>query len=108
MVNNVGQTFGLIQASNGLPTPDPQWAGISYANLVVNPVDGSDLLISSGTGNVFETTNEGGTWFDITQPSTSTNPTPLGLGQSTSYALAFGALTPVALRGSAISANLSM
>ena len=35
----VGRTFGLLQASNGLPTPDPQWPFEAGANFAVNPVN---------------------------------------------------------------------
>ena len=99
-VNGVGRTYGLLQASNGLPTPDPQWTvggdidgPTSWANLVVNPVDSNDDLVSSTTGNIFETTNQGETWFDIGTPSTFGNP------GSTSFALAFGAPDPNAPSG---------
>ena len=93
LVNGVGRTFGLLQASGGDPTPDPQWALTSYASIVVNPVDSDDDLISSGTGNVFESTNQGETWFDIGQPSTFGSPA------NTSFALAFGAPDPSAPAG---------
>ena len=92
-VNGVGRTYGLIQASNGSPTPDSQWPYPSYANIVVNPVDSNDDLISSTTGNVFETTNQGETWFDIGSPSTFNSP------GFTSFALAFGAPDPTAPSG---------
>ena len=46
----------------------------SYANLVVNPVNSQDLLVSSTTGNIFETTNQGETWFDIGTPATFGSP----------------------------------
>jgi subtilisin-like proprotein convertase family protein len=92
-VNGVARTFGLLQASNGDPTPDPQWVIRSYANLVVNPVDSDDDLISSSTGNIFESTNQGETWFDIGSPATFGSPA------STSFALAFGAPDPSAPEG---------
>ena len=92
-VTGVGRTYGLLQASNGLPTPDPQWPGRSYANIVVNPVDSNDGLISSSTGNIFETTNQGETWFDIGTPSTFGSP------GNPSFALAFGAPDPTAPSG---------
>ena len=92
-VTGVGRTYGLLQASNGLPTPDSQWPETSYANIVVNPVDSNDGLISSSTGNIFETTNQGETWFDIGTPSTFGNPS------NPSFALAFGAPDPTAPSG---------
>ena len=92
-VNGVARTFNLLQASNGDPTPDPQWALTSYANLVANPVDSDDDIISSSTGNIFETTNQGETWFDIGTPATFGSP------GSTSFALAFGAPDPTAPEG---------
>jgi subtilisin-like proprotein convertase family protein len=102
-VNGIGRTFGLIQASGGDPTPDPQWSlpgdtgsPTSWANIVVNPVDSDDDLISSTTGNIFETTNQGETWFDIGTPTT------FGLasgGDTPSFALAFGAPDPTAPSG---------
>ena len=76
-VDGVGRTYGLLQASGGLPTPDPQWTvngatadPTSWASIVVNPVDDNDDLISSTTGNIFETTNQGETWFEIGTPAT--------------------------------------
>ena len=47
-------------------------------------------LISSSTGNIFETTNQGETWFDIGTPATFGSP------GNTSFALAFGAPDPSA------------
>ena len=98
-VNGVGRTYGLLQASNGRPTPDPQWRcgryrrPTSWASIVVNPVDSDDDLVSSTTGNIFETTNQGETWFDIGTPATFGSP------GSTSFALAFGAPDPSAPSG---------
>ena len=65
---------GCSRPATALPTPDPQWARTSYANLVVNPVDSDDDLVSSSTGNIFETTNQGETWFDIGTPATFGSP----------------------------------
>ena len=64
-VNGTGRTSGLLQASGGQPTPDPQWPFTGGANFAVDPVNGQDVVISSATGNIFATTNEGVTWFDI-------------------------------------------
>ena len=64
----VGRTFGLLQASNGLPTPDPQWPFAGGANFAVNPVNSADVVISSSVGRIFVTQNSGVTWFDIGDP----------------------------------------
>jgi large repetitive protein len=99
MTNGVGQTFGLLQQSNGLPTPDPQWPeGLPNVptggnNFAVNPIDGNEMVISSVTGNIFETSNGGGTWFDIGAPSVFGSP-----GNFT-VALAYGAPDPGAPNG---------
>ena len=53
---------------SGLPTPDPQWPFEAGANFAVNPVNGSDVVISSSVGRIFATQNEGVTWFDIGDP----------------------------------------
>jgi subtilisin-like proprotein convertase family protein len=92
-VNGVGETYGLLQASGGDPTPDPQWPFKGGANFAVNPVNGQDIVISSATGNIFSTTNEGGNWFDIGVPSVFGSP------GSFSLALAYGAPDPTAPEG---------
>ena len=92
-VNGLGRTTGLLQASNGDPTPDPQWPFGGGPNFAVNPVNGQDVVISSVTGNIFSTTNEGVTWFDIGEPSVFNNP------GSFSDALAYGAPDPTAPSG---------
>lgn len=80
MTNGIGQTYGLLQQSNGLPTPDPQWPeGLPNVpqggnNFAVNPIDGNEMVISSETGNIFSTSNGGGTWFDIGEPSVFGSP----------------------------------
>jgi len=92
-VNGVGRTFGLLQASNGDPTPDPQWPFTGGANFTVDPVNGQDIVISSAVGRIFATTNEGVTWFDIGDPAVFNNP------GSFSVALAYGAPDPSAPEG---------
>ena len=89
-VNGVGETYGLLQQSLGDPTPDPQWPFLGGANFAVNPVNGQDILISSATGNIFTTTNEGVTWFDVGEPTVFNSP------GSFSVALAYGAPDPTA------------
>ena len=54
-VNGVGRTFGLLQASGGLPTPDPQWPFTGGANFAVNPLNGNQIMISSAAGRIFST-----------------------------------------------------
>ena len=66
--------YGLLQASEGNPTPDPQWPFLGGANFAVNPVNGQDIVISSATGNIFTTTNEGVTWFDVGEPAVFGSP----------------------------------
>ena len=82
-----------------MPTPDPQWPeGLPNVpqggnNFAVNPIDGNEMVISSVTGNIFSTSNGGGTWFDIGQPSVFGSPTYFTL------ALAYGAPDPSAPEG---------
>ena len=47
-------------------------------NFTVNPLNGSQILISSNLGNVYETTNKGVQWLQIGVglDATSTGPTP--------------------------------
>jgi large repetitive protein len=90
-VNGVGETYGLLQASGGDPTPDPQWPfggpgiGIPFA---VDPVNGQDIVISSNVGRIFTTTNGGVTWFDVGDPVDFNTP------GNWSVALAYGAPDP--------------
>ena len=92
-VNGIGRTFGLLQASGGLPTPDPQWPFVGGANFAVNPVNGQDVVISSSVGRIFATTNEGVTLVRHWRPR--------GLWQpgTFSVALAYGAPDPSAPEG---------
>ena len=91
-VNGVGRTFGLLQASGGFPTPDPQWPFTGGANFAVNPLNSSQIMISSAAGRIFSTETQGVTWFDIGEPSV--------FGASSfSVALAYGAPDPNAPGG---------
>ena len=81
----IGRTFGLLQAAQNLPTPDPQWTLDGVTNFVVNPIDSQEMFISSSTGNIFSTSNDGETWFDIGLPSVFGSP------GNASIALAYGA-----------------
>ena len=87
-VDGVGRTFGLIQGSAGLPTPDPEWGPTGGSNFTVNPLSGQQIIISSNAGanagRLFETENQGQTWF-IISPS---------LDGSYAPALAYGAPDP--------------
>jgi len=89
----VGRTFGLLQQSGGLPTPDPQWPFTGGANFAVNPVNSSDVVISSSAGRIFSTSNGGVTWFDVGEPAAFNTP------GSFSVALAYGAPDPNAPEG---------
>ncbi len=89
----VGRTFGLFQASDGLPTPDPQWPYGQGTDFAVNPVDSAEVVISSNVGRIFDTTNAGVTWFDVGDPGDFGNP------GSFSLALAYGAPDPAAPQG---------
>ena len=92
-VNGTGRTQGLLQASNGDPTPDPQWPFLGGANFAVDPVNGQNVVISSLVGRIFTTTNEGVTWFDVGDPAVFNNPGGF------SVALAYGAPDPAAPLG---------
>ena len=91
--NGIGRTFQLLQTANGLPTPDSQWTLAGITNFAVNPVNSADVIISSDTGNIFATSNNGVTWFDIGEPSIFGSPS------SSSLALAYGAPDPNAPEG---------
>jgi len=92
-VNHVGRTFGLFQQSGGSNTPDPQWAGGPGATFAVNPLSGQQLIISSGTGQIYSTQDQGITWARIGDAATFGSPTGY------SRALAFGAPDPAAPGG---------
>jgi len=61
----VSRTTGLVQTAD-----DPQWPrfdangphGIGVGNFAVNPIFSDEVLISSATGNVFSTSNQGRSW----------------------------------------------
>jgi subtilisin-like proprotein convertase family protein len=68
-VNNNGQTTGL---TNNYQTQFPSNGSLSQGNGVtqlgmfeVNPLNGSQILIGSNTGQVYETTNKGIQWLQI-------------------------------------------
>ncbi len=95
-VNGTSKENGLLQASGGQPTPDPQWpisGPTTGANFAVNPVNGDDIVISSNAGRIFTTTNGGVTWFDVGEPAVFGSPGAF------STALAYGAPDPGAPEG---------
>ena len=85
-VNNVGRTFGLLQAANGGDVADPQWPYRQGFNFAVNPLNGDQVLIGSAAGRIFRTENQGGFWLPIAEPN-ELDGTQVG-------ALAFGAPDP--------------
>jgi subtilisin-like proprotein convertase family protein len=85
-VNGVGRTFGLIQQSSGGLVPDPQWPFGGVLNFAVNPINGSQIDISSAAGRIFGTSDQGQTWFVIGDPGS--------LDGSIAPAIAFGAPDP--------------
>ncbi len=91
--NYVGRTNGLLQSSNNLPTPDSQWPYKGGANFAVNPVNGNDVVISSATGAIFTTSDQGVQWFEVGSAA------DFGSPGSFSVALAYGAPDPNAPAG---------
>ena len=86
-VNNIGRTQGLIQATQPGDVPDPaQWPFTRGLNFAVNPLSGDQIMISSASGRVFMTENQGRFWFVIAQPA--------DVGGSHAEALAFAAPDP--------------
>ncbi len=94
-VNGIGSTFGLLQ--NGNDTAD--WPGDpagalsnssvnqgAFGNFAVNPIDPQQIVISSKTGTIFGTTNQGLFWLKIGDPT--------ALDGSYAPALAYGAPDP--------------
>ncbi len=91
-VNGAGRTFGLLQKSNSGPTPDPQWSFAFPNNFAINPLNASQVVISSNAGRIFRTENQGLFWSDIGDPAPPSG-TP-ALDGSYAGALAFGAPDP--------------
>jgi subtilisin-like proprotein convertase family protein len=84
-----GQTDGLLQQSNGLPTPDPQWPLVAGSNFTVNPIDGNQVAMSSQAGRIFRTETalqSTVNWFVIANPA--------DLDSTYAPAVAFGAPDP--------------
>jgi subtilisin-like proprotein convertase family protein len=90
----IGQTDGLLQQSNGLPTPDPQWPITGGSNFAVNPINGNQIIMSSQAGRIFRTESALGStvvWFEIGNPG--------ALDSTYAPAVAFGAPDPNAPSG---------
>ena len=87
-VNGIGQTTGLDNnyttefpfgnfqfnavagaGGNGLNDPGANNGLIPEGNITVNPINGSDVLISSTTGNLYQTVTKGVTFLQIGQSS---------------------------------------
>ena len=66
-VQNNGSTTGLTnQYAVEFPGTGGQYNGvIQLGNFAVNPINGSQILVSSNLGNVYETTNKGVQWLMI-------------------------------------------
>jgi subtilisin-like proprotein convertase family protein len=91
-VDLVGRTTGLLQQSNPGLTPDPQWPFLGGFNFAVNPLNGDQIIISSGAGRLFMTATQGRFWL--------VNGEPAALDGTPAFALAFGAPDPAAPAGS--------
>ena len=76
-----------------MPTPDPQWPLTGGANFAVNPVNSSDVVISSSAGRIFSTTDQGG------PGSTSATRRSSAVPAASASALAYGAPDPNAPAG---------
>src|SRR5262249_54913969 len=72
-VNGVGETNGLLLASNGLPTPDPQWPSTGGSTFAVNPINRDQVIMSSiVSGRLFRMENATQVnpfWSIIAQPT---------------------------------------
>ena len=91
----VGRTTGLLQQANGGATPDPQWPSSEFgATFAVNPVNGAQIIVSSITGRLFRTTNQGLQWSVIADPVAQAGNLPAALDQTYVSAPVFGAPDP--------------
>ena len=82
---SIGRTSGLLQAGDQITATGAtgQWPFIKGYNFAVNPIDGNGIIIGSGAGRVFRTTDQGVNWFPVGEPSQ--------VDGSEKTALAFGA-----------------
>ena len=82
-VDGIGRTFGLLQVAGGGDTVDPQYPFRAGFKLVVNPLNGDQQLVSSASGNVFATEDQGRNWSligDATQTLDGSNAPALAYG----------------------------
>src|SRR5579871_1389555 len=97
-VNGVGQTAGLN------PQDRTQWPNVAGFTIAVNPLAGGttngQVLVSSATGQIYETTNGGAQWFLIA------NPTTAGMDGTNAHALTYGAPDPKDPNGSGALSDL--
>jgi subtilisin-like proprotein convertase family protein len=90
---------GAIGRTSGLLNPnDPAWGNTADLNFAVNPLTNQQIVLSSNSGRIYRTQNQGVTWFDI-GPVVSGQPT--SLDGSPARAIAYGAPDP-AVTGSNI------
>ena len=85
---SIGRTSGLLQLGDQITATGSsgQWSFLGGHNFAVNPIDGNGIIMGSGAGRVFRTTDQGINWFPVGEPG--------GLNQldgSEKTALAFGA-----------------
>ena len=66
-VNQAGQTTGLVNNYQAdFPGVTPVYNGVTpLGNFAVNPINGSQILISTARGDLYETTNKGVQWLRI-------------------------------------------
>jgi subtilisin-like proprotein convertase family protein len=86
-VNGAARTNGLINTND----PVGSWSGGSGNNLMVNPLNGDQILISSFSGRLYRTQDQGRNWFDIS-PVVGSQPTPFD--GSLLRGIAYGAPDP--------------
>ncbi|MFL5242005.1 MAG: proprotein convertase P-domain-containing protein [Gemmataceae bacterium] len=85
-VNGIGRTNGLLLAGDDPLNNKGEWPFTGGFNFAVNPVDGSEIVISSGAGRIFRTNTQGINWFSAGEPGV--------LDGTNAHALAYGAPDP--------------
>lgn len=85
-VNGIGRTNGLLLAGDDPLNNKGEWPLTGGFNFAVNPVDGSEIVISSNNGNIFRTNTQGINWL-LANPSGGSDGT-------NAHALAYGAPDP--------------
>jgi hypothetical protein len=97
-VNGVGRTSGLNPLDR---TEWPFVAGFTIAvNALVGGPNNAQVLLSSATGRIYETTNAGAQWFLIADPTTA------GMDGTIVQALAYGAPDPKDPNGAGLLSDL--